>query len=217
MTLPGAKFTEAGFRHQLRRQLGYIDRSSREFDKGHYDEANRVAVALRTIFHHTRKSTSLLSHLGSPPIHMLSSTPDADEAFGPEAPEWVHDSQPLFYMGLVQVEMSVGGASFRAPLDDQALPPAPMPWAEWWQQTAWIIDGIRATRAELVLIAANKDGGAHVDEEVPGWYVRLSLGQLGFVSFGENSQRAAENLQAVSLRQIAWETLNSPELIALSA
>lgn len=59
---------------QLRRQLKFIDASCRAYDAGEIEEALRIAVSLRVIFHDTTNSTSLLTHLGKKQSISLIST-----------------------------------------------------------------------------------------------------------------------------------------------
>jgi len=53
---------------QLRRQLGYLERSAARYDSGQLDEGIRIATTIRVLVHDTRNSTSLLSHLGAKSI-----------------------------------------------------------------------------------------------------------------------------------------------------
>jgi uncharacterized heparinase superfamily protein len=52
------------FHHKLAEQLRFIRRSSDAFDRGEEEEALRIAVSLRTIFHDTTQSVSILRHIG---------------------------------------------------------------------------------------------------------------------------------------------------------
>ncbi len=53
------------FTEQLKRHLGFLERSCAAYDSGHQEEALRIAVSLRVLFHDTQHSSvSLLSHLG---------------------------------------------------------------------------------------------------------------------------------------------------------
>jgi hypothetical protein len=63
---------ERDFRGQLVRQLEYMENSRRLYDSGHREEAIRLAMCLRIIFHDTRTSISLLKHLNVSDIAMLS-------------------------------------------------------------------------------------------------------------------------------------------------
>ncbi len=47
----------------LKRQLKFLEKSSIEYDNGNFDEALRIAVALRVLFHDTKSSTSIFNYL----------------------------------------------------------------------------------------------------------------------------------------------------------
>jgi hypothetical protein len=85
--------------------------------------------------------------------------------------------------------------------------PAPL----WWTQMVMAYDGECLTRKEIVLVAANKDGGAHVDDELPAKYKRLVKGY-----YQTEDGRFFANHNALCLRQMGYEMLNSPKLLALT-
>jgi len=93
-----------------------------------------------------------------------------------------------------------------------------LPFTEWWNQVVLVIDRQPITRRSLVLAAADKDGGAHVDAALTKEYEAL------IVNFGEivttyadgtEARFAVDNAHFMALRQIAYEILNSPDLAAL--
>ena len=60
------------FRAQLASQLEFIQSSCDLYDVGKVREGVRIATALRVLFHQTRKSTSVLTHLSAIDIALLS-------------------------------------------------------------------------------------------------------------------------------------------------
>jgi hypothetical protein len=91
-----------------------------------------------------------------------------------------------------------------------------MPVKGWWEQfviargPAFVL-----SRKIIVLTAANKDGGAHVDDELPEEYLQLIRGVYEKISVGEPEFVSDHHL--LYLRQMAYEILNSPELTQLAA
>jgi hypothetical protein len=96
----------------------------------------------------------------------------------------------------------------------------------WWQKE-YVIQhkepATRLTRKDLVLAAANKDGGAHVDKALDPTYDYVRRGSGLEIEIELNpklalpAQKASfENIHFASLRQIAFEVLNSPAILALS-
>ena len=73
------------------------------------------------------------------------------------------------------------------------------------------------TRKDIILAAANKDGGAHMDEKLEPNYERLAAsGALGMyasqITVGDGTRvdlPPLENGHLVYLRQMGYEVLNS--------
>jgi hypothetical protein len=99
------------------------------------------------------------------------------------------------------------------------LPAQFIPAPAWWEQIVLISPGKRWRRRDLTLSAANKDGGAHVDPDLTPEYQRLTKGLWeisGYVE-GVHVAGAITDHQFMYLRQMGWEVLNSPDLVALAA
>jgi hypothetical protein len=83
-----------------------------------------------------------------------------------------------------------------------------------------ILDGHRISRSDLVRDAANKDGGAHVAEKLTARYRALSssgsIGSFSSMNAGVDSEHLIENAHLISLRQLGFEVLNSPDLLRLT-
>ena len=71
------------------------------------------------------------------------------------------------------------------------------------------------TRKSIVLAAANKDGGAHVDQTLTPEYEELQKGLYSFAKYDANAIEIPDH-QFLALRVFAQELLNSPELLAIA-
>jgi hypothetical protein len=97
-----------------------------------------------------------------------------------------------------------------------------IPIVDWWQQAVYILGSVRLTRRTLTLGAADKDGGAHVDATLTPEYESLTnatgKGFFNIVDAPGSAQSPIPitNAHLVYLRQIGFEVLNSPELLALA-
>ena len=71
-------------KEQLRRQLGFIQTSCNSYDDGAHDEAVRIAVALRVLFHQNPpKSHSLINQLSlRASVKILSTFPEYEHQEG---------------------------------------------------------------------------------------------------------------------------------------
>jgi hypothetical protein len=191
------------FKEQLRRQIGFIERSCDAYDRGFADEAVRIATVLRVIFHNTKQSTSLLHHLGNPHIKILTQSsliPDG-AIFGDG-------------IGLKALRADTGDVASQPKLGRGHLQ-AYLASDLWWAQLVYVRNDIRITRRDVVLTAANKDGGAHVDAQLTKEYLELSEG-VWTANWGTSNERRIEDHQFVLLRDAGFEVLNSPDLLALA-
>jgi hypothetical protein len=66
------------FKLQLKKQLKFLNSSCEAFDAGDMEEAIRIATCIRVLFHQTRESISLITHLGGADIKLLSTTIDVE-------------------------------------------------------------------------------------------------------------------------------------------
>lgn len=192
------------YKKHLKRQLDFIDRSCKLYDEGYEDEAIRIATTIRVIMHDTRSSTSILQHLDSKNINVL--TQSSSVLLGGE----------VFFlnMGLIQSGKYVpnfgkGAIKKYISLDD------------WWNQIAFILDdSLQLTKKDIVLTAANKDGGAHVDSSIPLAYEELiKFGNPNGVDTELGNHFKEENVinaHFTALRQMGYELLKSVELTSIT-
>jgi hypothetical protein len=148
---------------------------------------------------------SLLKHLRATDIELLSTT------FEPSM-------NAFFFVGLGMTRVSAKSAYFPQ-LGDGPINEF-IPVQRWWNQVTMIIDRRRITRKDIVLAAANKDGGAHVDAKLTAEYAALARdGAVGAFIYGPEGTEVTAPIQGahlVSLRQLGYELLHSPALINLS-
>jgi hypothetical protein len=200
------------YTQQLEKQLGFLETSSREYDAGNLDEAIRIATALWVMFHYTTKSMSLLVHLGATSISMLST-----------AGKRVRNDPRGYWPALVHIDIDVAQKTVmaRPTFNDRPSAHRMIPFSAWWDGEAiYAAAGHRIKRKALVLNAANKDGGAHVDNDIPpdyGFFLDGTSFSLTVESVeGSKTESYLVNAHLACLRQIAHEILNSPDLLKLA-
>lgn len=198
----------------LKQQIGFIKRSCDSFDAGHTDEAIRIATSLRILFHNTGQSTSLMAHLAALDISLLSTVIDRDTEIADQGP---NDKIVIFgglFCILVDAET---GVSLQACLDGGTKELVPI--TKWLNQIVCSTRSrIRVTRRDIILGATNKDGGAHVDLNLSVPYqVASGESPIGFFikKPGAAAQNPLEKTHWVSLRQMGYEILNSPDVQSL--
>jgi hypothetical protein len=95
-----------------------------------------------------------------------------------------------------------------------------IPFADWWErEVVCLTAGVRMTRKSLVLAVANQDGGAHVDAMLEPDYATIKVGAGLVATFqpagGDPVEIPLESHSVATLRQIGYEVLHSPDLLAL--
>lgn len=223
---------QRNYRAELEKQIGFLERSCVMFDAGYKDEAIRIATVIRTLLHDTGSMTSLTSHLGAKDIQ-LATTVLERPSFDPHTswlPPGMGRPKPgtdvfkvALNMGLAKfIHVSGKGTSveYKACTEPHCLQGS-YPLSEWWNQVVYLYGPARMSRKALVLTAANKDGGAHVDSELTKEYETmmrtaesLKYG-YGVAGDGELAYVDLRDIHLVYLRQIGFEILSSADLLAL--
>jgi len=197
------------FAQQLDRQLRYIETSAREYDAGNKDEAIRVGTSLRVVFHQTGASTSLLTHLNAVGVRLLSTCdlnpPHAgfcNNVTNANSDPFKEDMWATPWLDKSKSRRFVSSQVWRS------------------DEIMFLLGCITVSRRELSLWAANKDGGAHVDDNPPLDYDRVRRGMDFTFTLGKHDGTqvilSIRDLHLAALRQFAYETLNSPELLRLA-
>ncbi len=198
----------------LQRQLAFLKRSCAAYDQGYLDEAIRIAVVLRVLFHSTPKQTSLIEQMGAQEIELLSTC----RQYRPPEQKPGQVTKDIF-MGIAPVQIGPMGIRHYALLDAHEVE-IWMPFHLWWEQVVFVFPTIRQkiTRKIVATSAANKEG-AHVDPRLSEEYSALiSSPNLEYVIAGRRNVVSGplKDAHFPALRQIAYEVLNSPALDDLS-
>lgn len=196
---------------QLRRQLSFLARSSDAYDSGYHDEAIRLSVVLRVLFHSTSRQTSLLKTMKLENLELLSTCPQYNQ---PKPPPGTMTAD-LFY-GIAPITTSAEDVSF-APRLGKASMRYYLPFNDWWQQIIFkpsFDPNSSFTRCRLVTTTADKEG-AHIDPSLtPEYEAMMNSGITWSVSSDNYGTKEGILINAhyAALRQISFEVLNSPDL-----
>jgi len=210
---------------KLRDQIEYLQRSCRDYDAGHWNEAQRMATPIRLLFHDTGRSRSLLkqmelkARLRMENAAMTVAQFEADEAPRPKPGEpgvfttTKHLTQrPGLALPAVDAQRLVWAPRFAA-----HPPTEPVGFDYWWNDAVIAGDSGRTySRADIVKAMANQDGGTHI-EDLAETYAQLledSHGQLAAMGArdpadpsGEGFAPPRNTIAHASVRQIAYEVL----------
>ncbi len=195
------KKSDQMLQNSLEAQLKFLDLSSKSYDNGFEDEAIRLAQSLRVLLHDGRDS-SVLTQLKQ----------KNNLLFATSISRYI-PINAVSYIGLSGMSFEVGGESKYVPICNQSDETQNF-WIgfdDWWNQII-IDDKINIfTRRDVVLYAANKDGGAHVDPKIEHKYYELIFNNsIGWETcIGDESKPMDNNIAYTSIRQIAHEFLFS--------
>lgn len=189
----------------LKRQLIFLRNSVAAYDNGCVEEAVRIGVVIRVLCHDTQSSVSLLKQMGQKATLRLVTT----------AKTLSNDLLADMDFGELMAGMTFGHTLEYDPVPEDS--PAIL-CPDWWDQPVFIRDKRAYTRKDVVLSAANKDGGAHIDNPD----AKLQALQEGFwirtVTHADGTKRTeplADNHFRM-LRRFAEELLSSKELLNLA-
>lgn len=190
----------------LRRQLEYLRRSCELYDAGHFDEAIRLAVAIRNLVHDKGKSKSLLRQMCVKEQVKLATS------FGPSE-KLPRNFKPVSVLPLF-ISSDEGGTSAPFPL---SIPPILITVKEWLEEVVWM-QRSTLTRENIILDTAHKEGGAHVQTAAPEIIqeLRQGLSQVSSLKINGVEVITPENYHLILLRQFAHELLNSESLTVLA-
>ncbi len=209
-------------------QLEFIRNSCDLYDDGCENEAIRIAVSVTVLLIKTRVNTPIVEHmLKKEKIYGLKIySTNTTDMMKPIAPETIKEMSKgrRFKLNPLRTESSPassfffllgnGNSPYLGYSDHEFVSPGYMTLDCYLKQVVLCdIDEKRKpyplTRKDLVLIARNKDGGAHVDGNLnPVEYVKHKLGfDIATGLDGEKITTADRHL--VALRQIGYEILNS--------
>jgi len=191
------KLTTAELEHQLREQLGTLQRAATLFDEGYTFEALRMATVLRLMLH-SGKWPSLLKQLNRDQIRFA----DTSDPYNPNNRVTTHS--------LLSLRIGVKGTSYEPRLDGMETPTW-LAFPDWWDAIVFAdINKNLLTRSDIVRTAADQDGGAHVDESLRGDYASLRYGNsLGWITDTDTGAGPNGDPSYVALRQITHEVLKT--------
>lgn len=200
------------FGRKLQEQLNNIKDACERYDRRSFEAALGIAVALRIIFHDKGRQVSLISHLGTPNIRLLSTAPDPIGL----------TKAPTGLLTKLEIKPDALRQEFMPFLGD-AAPRRWVPVKAWWEEDYVykdVDDTITINRRDLALSVAEQDGGAHIDARLGALYQRIVDGAGWGMNVeppnGSSIVVVPTNAHFAPLRQMGWELLHSPDLQRLA-
>lgn len=191
-------FSNNELKDKLKQQMRFLKTSCELFDKGNTEEAIRLSTSIRILVHDTKNSKSLLNQINKKNMKFY----DTSSRFS--------SSNLLTYQGLLHMKIGPNETEVIARLDNP--PPErsikKVKFDKWWEEIIVITDENkkRFYRKDLVLYAADKEGGAHVDSQIDEDYYNLSIAEsFGWRIINGDQESNFNNPILQSIRQIAYE------------
>lgn len=207
--------TDNDLRDALNEQLQFIQSSLYNFPN--YEvEAKRIATTVRVLVHDTNHSTSLLKSLNMKETlgFVNSASPNDGRLHSMTGMVGVRGSNSDQYFGLIAKIVDNGTLTsvplFRQHLEEWYTSYQSLDFDSWWEMEVMKIATGGLSRKQLVLLAANKDGGAHIDARLPESYYEAKTGKLKLNILGTETE-LDKNVIYASLAQIGWELKRSIE------
>jgi hypothetical protein len=201
------------FKEQLRRQIGFLESSCREYDSGKRDEAIGLAMPIRDLFHQGGGANSLMTRLGARFTRLLSTASKAPKN---------NRSGSWFPFVRWELDQQLSILRCRPRFDAAKADHRQLLLGDWWDGEPIYQYGHRKVRRrDLVLAAASDAAGAQVDPSLPADYRWMIDGSGWKLSIrpdnGPEREVTLYDAHLAALRQIAHEVLHSRELTALAA
>ncbi|HBD7396235.1 hypothetical protein [Legionella longbeachae] len=208
MHVPKIQRTIVDLVQALKEQIYFLKQSSQQYDKGHVNEAKRIANVIRILVHDTKNSKSILNQLE---LKDKSIFLDSAQSYNP--------NNLLTSACLVSMQFSnIGGTVEKRviPLLNRTHGKGLINFDLWWNQIILDDKNRTYTRKDLILEMANTDGGAHIDPQLNEAYYNLTRNDsMKWLVFANNGTEYLRDFCLASIRQIGFEmceTLDSLDI-----
>ncbi len=199
--MPRVKQSKAELKTHLKEQVGFLMRSCDSYDAGYKEESKRIANVIRTLFHDTERSHSLMRQLKlKRNIAMFDSAREYDP------------KNLMSHDGLTAMRMESGNTSEYIPrleTMEELKAKGQKFFPAWWNKIV-IVDKRKHkfSRRDLILALANQDGGSHVDPKLDKEYQQLSReNSMGWIFSDGVNESPVLPVELASVRQIAHEVI----------
>jgi hypothetical protein len=185
---------------KLRAQIGFLRRSAGLYDQGIEEEAVRLATTIRVLVHRSDGGESLLAQLSLLNVQLPDSSGYDPRNVAPGG---------AFLTVIIQRGV---GAHFEPWLGTHPTQLIGRRVEEWWASPAVRLNtGAILDRSKLVLMIADKEGGAHVDPTLAPEYGAVvrdnAWGWTWGTAASPQGHRPAGDPILATIRHITWELL----------
>jgi hypothetical protein len=188
---------------KLEEQRHLLRKSIAEFASGDLAEAVRLAIAMRVLVHETGSCKPLLGQLTGNYLQLkvLDNRPAKEDTKARAG------TKKMVVMSVpIRVQLSERGVFLNPTLEPEHYEPSIL--GKWWTRPSLILPGLGGiSRKEIIVGLADKEGGAHVDVNLPQRYRQLIESQQ--FQIGWNKEGVAPlNLARYMTAQAALQLLD---------
>ena len=206
---------------KLSQALELLKLNCKQFDEGSVVSAVQIATQLRVLVHDTNNSTSLLAQTGQKDtLQYLDSSIKHRGGISfwhiENVSNQVITVNEYIYAGLLKKKMTDGLHGKTPTLNFEPLLEANnhsqqlVDFDTWYKgQTMFEYGQLKMTRKDIICTLANKEGGAHVDMNYSDDYKYFKEPTMLDININGMIARFNQNPVYVSVRQIAWEVMES--------
>lgn len=177
-------------------------------------EAKRIATIIRVLVHDTTQSKSIFKQLDIKDYiqYLNTASPNDGRLHSMTGMKGVIGLKSDSYFGLI-AKINTGNILIAVPLYKQHL----IEWYdsysrkkfdEWWNMEIYNSGTDKCSRKDIILLIANKDGGAHLDNIQPISFRMLREQGLSLNIDGKQT-KLEKDVTLAMVAQIGWELLNS--------
>jgi hypothetical protein len=185
--------TAVGYLNLLREQYALLGDAVEDFYAGKEVRAIDISVRIRTLVHGTSSSTPYLSFID----------PDFWDLMIYHLPRKKDHPDAVLVIKQPIMLSADGAARFQRPtFVEPGAEYELAPIRQWWTEEYLVLGSVRSSKKQIVLDLANKDGGAHVDEDVPK---RHAFASFPPVRLGSGDKIVQPNLARATVAQAGEE------------
>ncbi len=197
--------------NKLKEQVHLLNKSLADFYAGDMIQALSIAVRARTLVHRTRSSTPLLEQVD--PQYQTLEIRDKLPEETDEAEKVARSPGSVVYHCTVGIRLGTS-TGFSPYVDFSSSAYTLVSLGTWWRRACLIFpyNGRHAifSKKDLVCVLANKEGGAHVDAQLPPEYAKLLLNSpIRFYTCGHETDTV--NIARYAVGQLGAELLDCLE------
>ena len=201
---------------KLAEQIEILQLNAELFDDEHPVTTLQMATTIRVLFHDTNNSTSLIKLI----CDAESKDKNTFEMVSTKEPDDGKTKLVLWGDGLCGMQISSQGFSYIPKLSNSTH--TKIPFCDWWKED--VVRNVSGgfenpdwmTRAELIKLHANKEGGAHIDENKNKKIDEIGTNEAaGWIFFAIDSDGVQKegncglDQKKATIRQICYEVLVS--------